>query len=77
MAGFIFRFERVLKVKETRERQHQLSLAEALRRAEDARAAVDALRASILEREAQTRELVQTRSVETWRLELAAGYLDV
>lgn len=72
MAGFAFRFERVLKVRETREKDAQRALAAAHLRAQRAQEAVDALNQRLMERESKARKLAQEGAVEPWRLELYA-----
>ena len=75
MAQFLFRFERVLKVKQLREQERQRELAQAARRAEATQRSLDALNRRIREQQSDWRSRVQG-DVDAWRLQLSAAFLE-
>src|SRR5690606_22537963 len=72
---FLFRFERVLKVKQLREQERQRELAQAARRAEATQRSLDALNRRIREQQSDWRSRVQG-DVDAWRLQLSAAFLE-
>lgn len=70
MARFTFRLQRVLQVREARERDARLALAAAVRGAEEARRDVEALERRLKDAERAARRLMETGPVQAWRLEL-------
>ncbi len=75
MAKFLFRFERVLKVKQLKEQERQRELAQAARRAEATQRSLDALNRRIREQQSDWRSRVQG-DVDAWRLQLSAAFLE-
>lgn len=75
MAKFLFRFERVLKVKQLKEQERQRELAQAARRAEATLRSLDALNRRIREQQSDWRSRVQG-DVDAWRLQLSAAFLE-
>lgn len=74
MASFVFRFERVLKVKELKEEERQRELAQATRRAEATQLSLEAVDRRIQECQVDLRSRVQG-GVDAWRLQLSADYM--
>jgi len=75
VAKFLFRFERVLKVKQLKEQERQRELAQAARRAEATQRSLDALNRRIREQQSDWRSRVQG-DVDAWRLQLSAAFLE-
>jgi len=74
MARFVFRFARLLKVKEAREKERQRELADAQQRAEAARKALDSVELQMARQTAKAREAM-SGTVVPWRLLLVSEEL--